>query len=182
MVWHSSNPGQAPALASELAKSYEALTKSYSLDAAKHYNRGVELHQLGQIDEAISEYDLATRADSRFIEAWSNLGSIYFQEKHSYAQAINAFKKALAISEEVAPSGSSTAHCLVGLADVYRAEEKYDEAEPLYKRAIAIEEKDKGPSYAHTLDGYAALLLKTKRPTEAAEVEAKYNSIRAEKK
>jgi tetratricopeptide (TPR) repeat protein len=33
------------------------------------------------------------------------------------------------------------------LADVYRGERRYDEAEPLYKRAIAICEKAFGPEY-----------------------------------
>ena len=66
----------------------------------------------------------------------------------------------------------------------YRAFQKrnYPEAERLYKRALAIAEKALGaahPSIAESLEGYAALLRKTGRGMEAAEMEGRARVIRA---
>ncbi len=57
------------------------------------------------------------------------------------------------------------------------------EAEPLFKRALAIEEKALGPEHpdvATTLKSYAALLRKTGRSTAAQGMEARAKAIRAE--
>jgi tetratricopeptide (TPR) repeat protein len=180
-VWQSLICGSAYAIGSEIRKSDDTSRKPYSTETIQHYNRGVELHAQGQVDEAISEYKLATRADSRMEQAWSNLGSAYAQEK-SYDQAIQAFQKALAICEEYGLETSGTSHCLVGLAEVYRALGKNDKAEPLYKRAVVIDEKIHSPLYAQTLDSYASLLRKTGRPAEATKLELRSEAIRAEQK
>src|SRR5271155_5736421 len=50
---------------------------SYSEAAIKHYNRGVELHGQGFLNQAIQEYRQALESDSRMEESWSNLGGIY---------------------------------------------------------------------------------------------------------
>ncbi len=58
----------------------------------------------------------------------------------------------------------------------------YPEAEPLFKRALAIVEKALGqdhPGLATVLKNYAALLRKTGRTTEAAKMEARAKAIRA---
>ncbi len=59
---------------------------------------------------------------------------------------------------------------------------KYAEAEPLYKRSLAIVEKALGPEHpdvATSLKNYAALLRKTGRATEASKMEARAKAIRA---
>ncbi len=56
------------------------------------------------------------------------------------------------------------------------------EAEPLYKRALAIREKALGPKHpdlATALENYASLLRKTERTTEATKMEARAEAIRA---
>ncbi len=56
------------------------------------------------------------------------------------------------------------------------------EAEPLYKRALAIWEKALGaehPLVAQSLENYAALLRKTGRDIEAVKLEARAKAIRA---
>ena len=56
------------------------------------------------------------------------------------------------------------------------------DAEPLYKRALAIKEKTLGPEHPHVakaLANYAALLRRTGRSTEAAKMEARAKAIRA---
>ena len=56
------------------------------------------------------------------------------------------------------------------------------EAEPLFKRALAIVEKALGPQHPDvvtSLENYAALLRKTERTTEATKMEARAKAIRA---
>ncbi len=65
---------------------------------------------------------------------------------------------------------------------LYRAQARYAEAEPLYKRALAIREKalrPEHPNVAKSLENYAALLRKTGRSTEAIKMKARAKAIRA---
>ena len=58
------------------------------------------------------------------------------------------------------------------------------EAEPHYKRALAIIEKALGPEHpdvAQSLENYAALLRKTGRDDEAVKLEARAKAIRAKR-
>lgn len=66
-------------------------------DAVKKYNRAVQLHLSGKLDEAITAYKEALEVNSSLAEAHSNLGLIYNQQ-HNYAQALSEFRKALAIN------------------------------------------------------------------------------------
>ncbi len=71
---------------------------------------------------------------------------------------------------------------LNNLAELYRAQGRYAEAEPLYKRSLAIREKTLGPEHpdtAQSLENYAALLRKTGRADEATEMEVRAKAIRA---
>ena len=71
---------------------------------------------------------------------------------------------------------------LNNLAALYQAQDKYAEAEPLDKRALAIVEKVLGPKHPHvatSLENYADLLRKTNREAEAAKLEARAKAIRA---
>ncbi len=71
---------------------------------------------------------------------------------------------------------------LNNLAELYRAQGRYAEAEPLYQRALAICEKVLGlehPAVATSLQNYAALLRETGRTEEADEMEARAKAIRA---
>ncbi len=59
---------------------------------------------------------------------------------------------------------------------------KYAEAEPLYKRSLAIREKALGPQHpdvAQSLENYAALLRNMNREDEVAKMEARAKAIRA---
>ena len=65
---------------------------------------------------------------------------------------------------------------------LYHAQGKYAEAEPLYRRALAIREKALGPEHpdvAKTLENYAELLRKANRKAEAAEMRERAQAIRA---
>ena len=74
------------------------------------------------------------------------------------------------------------ANSLNNLAELYRAQDRYAEAEPFQKRALAIREKALGPDHpnvAKSLENYAAVLRKTGRTTEAAKLETRAKAIRA---
>ena len=71
---------------------------------------------------------------------------------------------------------------LNNLAALYYDETKYAEAEPLYRRALAIWEKALGqdhPNVATSLENYADLLHKIGRDAEASDMEARAKAIRA---
>ena len=68
------------------------------------------------------------------------------------------------------------------LAELYRTQGNYADAEPLLKRALAIKEKALGPAHprvARTLENYAALLRKTGHSGEATMMELRAKAIRA---
>ncbi len=74
------------------------------------------------------------------------------------------------------------AQSLNDLAELYRVEGRYAEAEPLYQRSLAIWKKRLGsahPNVAQSLENYAGLLRVTGRDTEADRLEARAKAIRA---
>ena len=65
-----------------------------------------------------------------------------------------------------------------------QAQGRYTEAEPLYRRSLAIKEKALGPEHpnvAQGLENYAALLRETGRTAEADKMEARAKAIRAKR-
>ena len=71
---------------------------------------------------------------------------------------------------------------LNNLAVLYSNQGKYNDAEPLYKRSLAIDEKALGPEHpkvATCLKNYAVLLRKMGRGAEAEPLEARAKAIRA---
>jgi len=69
-----------------------------------------------------------------------------------------------------------------GLANLYREQDKYVEAEPLYRRSLAIKEQTLAPdhpSIMDTLENYATLLQQIQRTEEAAQFEKRAWAIQA---
>jgi tetratricopeptide (TPR) repeat protein len=63
-----------------------------------------------------------------------------------YADAESTYKRALVIAEnKLGRDHTNIAELLNELAEVYRAEGHFVEAELLYERALAIEERVRGP-------------------------------------
>ncbi|MFP3868115.1 MAG: tetratricopeptide repeat protein, partial [Desulfobacteraceae bacterium] len=80
------------------------------------------------------------------------------------------------------PEHPDVATCLNNLAGLYNAQRQYAAAEPLYQRALQIDEKALGPNYpdlATDLENYAALLRKMGRDAEADPLEARARAIQA---
>ncbi|MBV9259409.1 MAG: tetratricopeptide repeat protein, partial [Ktedonobacteraceae bacterium] len=70
------------------------------------------------------------------------------------------------------------------LALLYQAQGRYEEAEPLYERALQIYEKTMRPDHpglATILGNYAYLLEEMQRPDEAAQLRARAQAIRAKR-
>ncbi len=71
---------------------------------------------------------------------------------------------------------------LNNLAQLYHAQGKDAEAEPLYQRSLEIREKALGPELpdvATSLEIYAALLRQTARADQAERMEARAKAMRA---
>ncbi len=65
---------------------------------------------------------------------------------------------------------------------LYHDQGTYDEAEPLFKRSLAIRKKALGPDHpevATILENYAAMLREAGRTVEAVKMEARAKAIRA---
>ena len=105
--------------------------KGYADEAVKHYNRGVEFHQNGSLNQAVQEYKAAIEADGRLAEAYSNLGAVYLAQK-SYKMAAEAFNKALALK----PDRPTT---LNGLGNALYAKGQTAEAKDKWAKAIEID-------------------------------------------
>ena len=84
----------------------------------------------------------------------------------------------MACQQDSTPDSAKSLH---NLAALYHAQARYAEAEPLYKRSLAIYEKALGPGHpnvATSLKNYASLLRQTGRHTKAEEMEARAQAIR----
>ena len=99
-----------------------------------------------------------------------------------YSEAVESFQGAVKEAEAFGPHDPRLATSLNNLALLYQVQGKYAEAEPLYKRSLAIREKALGlehPDVARSLENYARLLRMTKRKDQAAKLEASAKAIRA---
>lgn len=174
---------QKPADKAESSKSEKPDESRYSAEGVKHYNRAVEFHQSGALDQAIAEYKAALTGDDQMAEAWSNLSSIYVAQ-NSYRDAIESLQRAITLDEKYQGQGSSAlCNDLTNLAKSYCGLGNYQEAESLYKRALALDiKKYREVFLPRAMDGYAELLRKTSRPTEAAQLEAQAEAVRAGQK
>ena len=114
-------------------------------------------------------------------EKYNEAGATAYSERN-YAEAEIQLKAALKKAEEFESDDPRLATSLNNLAGLYQAQGKYNEAEPLYKRALGIDEKTLGPDHpdvAQSLENYADLLRKTGRNSEAERFEARGKAIRA---
>jgi tetratricopeptide (TPR) repeat protein len=102
-------------------------------------------------------------------EALNDTGSVAYQ-RGDYAEAEKQWGAALKAAEGFGSEDPRLATSLNNLALLYEAQGKYVEAEPLYKRALAIDEKTlvpEHPDLAASLNNLAALYHAQGRYTEA---------------
>jgi tetratricopeptide (TPR) repeat protein len=97
----------------------------------------------------------------------------YLHGRAAYAAARPAYERALAIQERVlGPEHPYTASSLNNLASLLQDTNRHSEAEPLYRRSLAIGEKHcpDHPEVARWLNNLASLLQDTNRLSEAEQL------------
>jgi tetratricopeptide (TPR) repeat protein len=138
-----------------------ARTGKLDPSAVEHYNRAVELHQKGFLNQAISEYRAAVDADDRLQQAWSNMGGVYMAQRKD-DEALAAFQKAMALN----PKSPVTLSCYgQSLYNVGR----FKEAVETWKQTLDLDPKFKSCAYS-----LATALRKLGHPAEAEDVINKY--------
>ena len=130
---------------------------------------------------ALKIYEKALGAESaQLTPVLNNLASVYYV-KTDYSKAITLYQRVLSIKEKTLGSEHrEVADALFNLAESYQAHAEFERAEPLYKRALEIREKTLGANHkdvAVMLERFSCLLWKTKRETEAAQLEARADAI-----
>lgn len=106
------------------------------------------------------------------------LASFYYKQG-KYLEAEQHFNTALK-SQKALPYSPDLAQTLYGLARLYTDQRNYAGAEPLFKQAMAIQERaiPEHPDFADTLDAYAELLSKTDRQAAADEKRNRAQRVR----
>ena len=84
------------------------------------FSEGVALSNDGKVDEAIAKFNEVFAKAPKCAECQTNIGALYMRKK-DYDAAEAAYKKAI----EVNPS---SAEAYMGLANVYNAQKKFDQA------------------------------------------------------
>ncbi len=82
-------------------------------------------------------------------ERYLHAGAAAYQQGN-YAEAVKQTKAALSAAEAFGPNDPRLATTLNNLALLYKAQGNYAEAEPLYQRALRINEKGLGPAVSTT--------------------------------
>lgn len=103
------------------------LAQAASSPAAPHIHAGIVADREHRLDDAIAEFKKATEADPKSAPAFLDLGQAYL-EKHDYASAVPAFKRALELNSSI-----EGGHELLGYALL--AQGYADESIPHFEKA-----------------------------------------------
>ncbi|MEW6412978.1 MAG: tetratricopeptide repeat protein [Candidatus Zixiibacteriota bacterium] len=102
--------------------------------AKEHFNAGLSAEKAGNEAGAITSYEAAIGEDAGFVDAYINLGAIYFRQKQ--------FDKALQNFKTATEKDKKNADAFANLGRVQYALKKYAEAEIALKEAIALKGGD----------------------------------------
>ena len=102
--------------------------------AKEHYNDGIKATQDGKIDEAILAYQAAIAADEEYVDAYINLGAVYFDKK-DYENALKMFKT-------VTEKDEINVTAFANLGRVQYSLQRWVEAETAFKTAISLDKKN----------------------------------------
>jgi tetratricopeptide (TPR) repeat protein len=106
-------------------------------------------------------------ADETRWHGYMNAGAEAYQ-RGDYAEAVRQTQFALKEAEAFGEEDPRFAQSLNNLAELYQAQGRYDEAEPMFKRALTIGEKTLGhPDVATSLNNLALLYQTQGRYNEA---------------
>jgi tetratricopeptide (TPR) repeat protein len=122
----SLKPGSNANMSDEDRK--KAAAKNAAIKSA--FEEGVTLSNAGKNDEAIAKFNEVIAQVPKCPECYSNIGANYAQKK-DWAQAEASYKKAI----EVDPNAADAYN---GLANVYNAQKKFDQAAEASAQAMKI--------------------------------------------
>ncbi|HEX5520970.1 MAG TPA: tetratricopeptide repeat protein [Longimicrobiaceae bacterium] len=118
---------------------------------ARSFNEGVNAYNSGDVQGAITAWQNANRLYNKRPEAYFNLAAVY-TEQQQYDQAIQAYRESLAAldrtpereltPEETAERKESRESALTNLGQLLINQEKYAEAEQLYRQALEANPND----------------------------------------
>jgi tetratricopeptide (TPR) repeat protein len=119
-----------------------------NIDAVNHYNKGVDLANIGLFEDALAETDKALAINQNFIPAWVQKAGL-LNVLGRYDEAIAATDKALALKPNSSEAWTNRADALNNLG-------RYSEALDASNRALAI---DPGLAEAEMSRNYAEMML-----------------------
>ena len=186
---HPTPPQHALLALAILAAALGAAAASAGGDGWKtSFDLGEKAYRLGRLAEAHLLFTAALAkaqafgpGDPRLASTLDRLAGVDASQRR-YAEAMALYRRALAVEEAGSGVASvAVARRLYDLAELHRLEGRWDDARPLYQRAIAIWESTASPdplAFARCLEGYAALLWKTRGYTKAAALESRARKLR----
>jgi Flp pilus assembly protein TadD len=123
-------------------------------EASRQFNRGIELHQLGQLGQADSAYRRSIALNPDFPGSHNNLGNV-LKDQGKYRAAEKAYRRALQLVPE---------HPMVlsNIGNVLSLQQKYREAEDFLTRAIRHD-----PRHFEAYVNLGNVLMALQRRTEA---------------
>lgn len=110
------------------------------------FSLGQTYYEQARYKESVKEFEEAAALRPDDCCLLMNLG-VALTKLEQYQEAELVLKKAIAIREKEVPDHLDVATGLIFLAEIYRINRRYVEAEPLFKRALAIRTKRKGPEH-----------------------------------
>ncbi len=104
--------------------------------AEKHFKKGFEYQNQGNLDEALQEYEKALQLNPDYTQVYTNLGAVYLG-KQDYDQAILQFKKVIELNYF-----DKKAHYNLGLAYLYKGDVEKAQEEVKFLRSLGSEFAD----------------------------------------
>jgi tetratricopeptide (TPR) repeat protein len=156
--------------------SFEALAKAHSVDPSSNsggylglfrpadlnsdFQQALNRLMPGQVSPVIAsgrEFVLLLRLSSEEAN-WmaSNEAGLQAFDKERYDEAAKSFQQAVSYAEKLTPADYRLEESLHGLAESYRLQKKYSEAEPIYHRYLVVHWG--APNAAEVLDRFSSLL------------------------
>jgi tetratricopeptide (TPR) repeat protein len=182
--------GHAYASADELIKAEQAYTESFGIykQLSDNVQTTTTLRALGAIYSAQGRHDDAVRVLQKALklsrtqrairleaQVLDIIGVAYYRQGKT-SKASDFFNQALKLVSEsgVQFDLSDLSELLNNLGNAYIGQQKYQEAEPLLARALALLEQDVGPSHPDLVFSIASLALVYRETHRLSEAEGQY--------
>ena len=113
------------------AEAIEAYRKIRPQNAQIYNKIGIAYQRMARDEDAIANYDQATRLDRKFAAPYNNLGTVYFHQNDN-KRAQQLYKKSIKLDAATAPFWSN-------LGAVYMAQRQYSNGAEAYEKAFLLD-------------------------------------------